>query len=868
MITRLSAFMCMQTPKSPALALTCAALLVVGSLSSVRAQSTPTVLTTSENEIARRQARAAEAQSLLKKSRRAAEDNNLEAAYALSLQAVDLVPAGQATDPNRAATVSAFSQTAMDYANWLISQGRYRDAERVAKTILSPAINPNFKPAARLLANLEQPDYYNKTIDPAFAAQRDDVQKLLNQAEGYTATGRYDLAMKRYEQVLNLDRYNTAARLGMETVNKERTTYYDEAYNETRSRMLWEVEQAWERPVPKRAGSTRSTASTSFQAAQESKAAITNKLNTIVIDEINFPEITIREYVDFLKLKSRQLDPNREGVNIVLKLSQQPTTTDAQPTEGTPTDDDATAQTTPSTTISISPPISNIPLIEAIRYLTELSDLKYKIDPFAVEILSPTASTEDLVTKEYRVSPGFIPVTPSVDSDSPVAGGRTAGGDTRLLNRRDAKKFLEEQGVPFTSEEAFARYIPSGSRLIVRNTQSAIDTIDTIIEGEMGVPPNQVEIESKFLEISQNNLNELGFDWLLGPLSIGGGVYGDGGTAGFNQETSGDYYSNYPFGQIGGNPVTAGTRSGIGTSLNSAITANSIDALIAQVPQGFNVASPGIFGIAGVFTNPQFQMVIRALSQKKGIDLMSAPKVTTKSGSKATVKIVRDFPYPQNFEPPEVPESTSGDLSLSGEGPGIRVTSNIITPANPTDFTTREVGVTLEVEPVVGADNYTIDLYLSPRVVNFDGFVNYGSPVIGPIYNPASILSGNPSGIETFTITPNTMNQPIFSIRSVDTNVTVWDGQTVALGGLIREDVQKVQDKVPLLGDIPLAGRLFRSNVDQNIKKNLIIFVTARLINAQGQPLIQENDEEEFVEPLGLPEDLPPPTFQTQKFGK
>jgi len=850
-------------PNAPVFLLCGAALFAAVSPLPIAAQSAPSVITTSENEIARRQARVTNAEALLEKSRRAAADKNPEAAYSLALQSVDLLPGGLPNDPNRASTISAFSQTAMDYANWLISQGRYQDAERVAKTILSPAINPNFKPAARLLANLEQTDYYNKTIDPAFAAEREDVQKLLNQAEGYAATGRYDLATKRYEQVLNLDRYNTAARNGMEAVNKQRTTYYDQAYNETRSRMLWEVEQAWERPVPKRNTSTRSTASSTFQAANESKALITKKLNDIVIKEINFPEITIREFVDFLKNQSRQLDPSKQGVNIVLKLSQQPTVGED---ESTDVEDSTDSQATPSTKISISPPINNIPLGEAIRYLTELTDLKYKIDPFAVEILSPTASTEDLVTKEYRVSPGFIPVTPSDDTALPTAGGRSSSGETRLLDRRDAKKFLEEQGVPFTSGEAFARYIPSGSRLIVRNTQSAIDTIDTIIEGEMGVPPNQVEIESKFIEISQNNLNELGFDWLLGPFSIGGGVYGDGGTIGLGQETSGDYYSNYPFSQVGGNPVTAGTRSGIGTSLNSAITANSIDALIAQVPQGFNVATPGIFGIAGVFTNPQFQMVIRALNQKKGIDLMSAPKVTTKSGSKATVKIVRDFPYPQNFDPPEVPESSSSNSTSTTAG--IVVTSSIVTPANPTDFTNRELGVTLEVEPVVGADNYTIDLYLSPRVVNFDGFVNYGSPVIGPRYNPASILTGNPSGIETYVITPNTMNQPIFSVRSVDTNVTVWDGQTVALGGLIREDVQKVQDKVPLLGDIPLAGRLFRSDVDQTIKKNLIIFVTARLINAQGQPLIQQDDEEDFVEPLGLPEDLPQPTFQTQKFGK
>lgn len=835
-------------------------------VSHLSAQQSPSVVTTAENEIVRRQAKAVEAAALLKKADQAASDNNFELAYTLSLQAVEMLPAGEAA--NRPSAVSQFSGIAMDYANRLIGQGRYQDAERVAKTILSPAINPNFKPAAQLLSNLEQTDYYNKTIDPAFAAKKEDIQKLLTQAEGFNATGRYDLAMKRYEQALNLDPYNIAARKGMDEVNKNRKTYYDEAYNETRSRMLWMVEQAWERPTPKRGTTIRSTSLSSFQAAQESKASITNKLNKIVIDEINFPEITIREFVDFLKLKSRQLDPDKQGINIVLKLA--PTTEPAAEGES---GEAAIPQTTPSTKISISPALTNIPLAEAIRYLTELSGLKYKIEPFAVNIISPSESTEDLITKEYRVSPGFIPVSTSSE-DTPTLGSGTSSDTTRLADRRDAKKFLEEQGVPFTSSQAFARYIPSGSRLIVRNTQSAIDTIDTIVEGEMGVPPNQVEIESKFLEISQNNLNELGFDWLLGPFSIGGGVYGDGGTVGLGQETSGDYYSNYPFSQVGGNPVTAGTRSGIGTSLNSAITANSLDALIAQIPQGTNVASPGIFGIAGVFTNPQFQMVIRALSQQKGVDLMSAPKVTTKSGSKATVKIVRDFIYPQTFEPPEIPESTGGAGNNNniggggGGGQGIRVTSSIITPANPTDFTPRELGVTLEVEPVVGADNYTIDLYLAPRVVNFDGFINFGSPVIGPRFDPAAILAGVPSGIETYTITPNIMNQPVFSVRSVDTNVTVWDGQTVALGGLIREDVQKVQDKVPLLGDIPLAGRLFRSNVDQTIKKNLIIFVTARLINAQGQPLIQQDIEEDYVDLVGLPEDLPKPSFERQKFGK
>jgi general secretion pathway protein D len=96
----------------------------------------------------------------------------------------------------------------------------------------------------------------------------------------------------------------------------------------------------------------------------------------------------------------------------------------------------------------------------------------------------------------------------------------------------------------------------------------------------------------------------------------------------------------------------------------------------------------------------------------------------------------------------------------------------------------------------------------------------------------------------------------------------VWDGQTVALGGLIREDVQKVNDKVPILGDIPLAGTLFRSEVEQKIKSNLIVFVTARLMDAAGQLLRPEDDsdQEEIVEPLGLPPDLERPGLTTKGF--
>jgi general secretion pathway protein D len=107
-----------------------------------------------------------------------------------------------------------------------------------------------------------------------------------------------------------------------------------------------------------------------------------------------------------------------------------------------------------------------------------------------------------------------------------------------------------------------------------------------------------------------------------------------------------------------------------------------------------------------------------------------------------------------------------------------------------------------------------------------------------------NLLTGAPT---QNVITPNVINQPIFSTRKVTTNVSVFDGQTVVLGGLMREDVQKVEDKTPFLGDIPLLGRLFRSNVDQHLKRNLVIFVSARLINPAGEPVRSDEETEEEV---------------------
>ena len=771
----------------------------------------------SEREIRILQERGNWAQSQTAKASLALADNDFETAFALSKSAVDALPAGgQASAGLRSVAMETFSKSAVSLATQRISEGRYEDAELVVGTATSKPYGSKYTPLLSLQNQLLDPNQFNRTMTPGFISKVEQVKQLLSEAQGLYESGRFDAAFNDYQKVLNLDPENTSARLGMEQVNKQRSSYAETAYNERRSEMITQVARAWELPVPK-FDTGASTIVEQSPIDMKGTSAISRKLQEIRIPQLNLSEETVREAVEKLQKKSRTLDttetdPAKKGVNIVLKLDPTKEALDG------------------GTKINLS--LNDLPLGEALKYIASAANLKVKIEPYAVAIVPLSEPTETLISKEYKVPPGFI-------TTATASAPTTAAGLPGTVGKSGAKEFLESQGVTFPAG-ATATYLASSSKLLVKNTQSNLDLIDSLVEVSLATPPSQVEIESRFLEISQNNLQELGFDWLMGAFNLPGGTgaYGGGGTVGNQQNQA---ISSFPFvnagvptgamqtaaGNVTGGNLTAGNRIG-----SSAVKANALDGLLFGSPAG---PAAGVLALAGIFTNPQFQVVLRAINQQKGIDLVSAPKVTVTSGRKATININRKFPYPKDYSPPTIPQSQGG-----GGSPA--------TPATPTSFETRNVGVQLEVEPTVGPDGYTIELSLSPQITEFQGFVNYGTPIqtLGPINN----LFGGWTGLtRPVTLTQNTINQPVFSVRQVDTQVTLYDGQTVALGGLLREDVQKVQDKTPIAGDLPLVGSLFRSSSNQRIKRNLLIFVSAGLLDPAGQPLIKsvENGQEVMV---------------------
>lgn len=764
-----------------------------------------------EREISRRLARIEDARQAMQKGDELYAKGDHEGAlaqYRAAKEIFDQLPNAPFIQDWRDLANLKFADCAAQVAREKAVIGDYETARKLIAEALAAV--PGHKAAKLFALHLDDPDRWPPALTPEHVENVGKVQKGLLLGSSSTEIGNYDQALSQFEDVLRIDPYNTAARRGMELAERKRAEYFESARDHQRSRMLNIVNEAWEhKPAVKGLRVENST-----DGGKAPTVYLSQKMQKIIFPQVQFSGASIDEAVEFLRVKSRDLDveeqdPARKGVNIILKAGDNPSTA------------------------SISLDLKDVPMVEALRYVTELAGMKFKVEPFAVLIVPVSETTAEQFTRIYKVPPDFesmgsgagaAPAAAAAPADPFAAGGAATPAASGLLARQNALEILKSQGIPFP-EGATAVFNKVTSQLIVKNTQPNLDLVEAFVDSIIGRVTKQVYITSKFVEVTQKNTDELGFDWLLGGaggnVELGGGTTGNSGVRANYSGTLADLVTA---GTV--NPVTRGLRSG-----SRAIRGDSIDSLFNPTDSSADTVSPGVLSIAGIFTDPQFGMVLRALSQRKGVDLMSAPSVTTKGGQQATVEVVREFIYPTEFDPPQIPTNVGG----GGGGLGIAggaASSIPVTPTTPTAFEMRPVGVRMEVDPVIG-ENGSIDLNLLPEVTEFDGFINYGSPIYS--IQPPSFVGGVLTPASKVELTPNIINQPIFSTRKVKTSVTVWDGQTVALGGLIREDVQDVEDKLPVVGDLPFIGRLFRSEVEDHFKRNLMIFVTAVLIDPAGQ---------------------------------
>ncbi|MBQ6470662.1 MAG: hypothetical protein IJJ33_01640, partial [Victivallales bacterium] len=348
-------------------------------------------------------------------------------------------------------------------------------------------------------------------------------------------------------------------------------------------------------------------------------------------------------------------------------------------------------------------------------------------------------------------------------------------------------------------------HYPKAGRLVVCNTPENLNKVEKILQ-ELNITPRQVSIEAKVVEIEQTTLNTLGFDWSF--------------LAGTTTYNSADASHSNHYLTRSNNDARHTSSTGIGKASSSfqlglgKETTSLTNGIRFATDFFADMVDDSLFNVYSIIGNYAFNTVIHALEQEGQSDVLSAPKVTTISGNTAQIKVVTVRYFPQSWSEPEI-TTGSGDNA-----------SDSYTPSTPQDFEAMDIGVLLDVTPTVSSDGYSIDMDVWPQVVDFLGY--------DTSFNTVQIINGKEYEMKTGMM-------PILSKREARTKVVVWDGETIVLGGMIQERMEKYEDRVPFLGRLPFLGKLFTSTGEKSVKTNLLIFVNARLVTPAGIP-IRPND--------------------------
>lgn len=773
---------------------------------------TPEELLAVQEEV-RRQAKEIEGLKKLDQACQEMSRNEFEKALKSFQEALSAMPVRPHTVETRQKAMRSEADCAYRLALKSYLEGNFKGAQDGINRALE--FYPAHRASARLSERIRQDEtrraqIASKPISPKMSPVYQDKQKKigadLQSGREYMAIKEYDSAEGEFKSVLIDDKLNPEASANLKKIAETRYLLETDEFQRMKAEMLAQIRDTWTPPIKKiLTGPKGETAETIITS--QARRRLLEKLNNITIEKIDFRNANIMDVVGYLHQQSvvsdRDQTPGEKGVNFFLNLrrpgekagSAAPAAPPAESADifaaegGSPAEGNAGVGSIPSITLTLT----RISLMQALKYITEFGGLKYRIEDNVVVIFPADVAYGELETRTYKIQPSIVETfmgtgtgQAAAESDKLELGGGGLGTGT-TTERKDMKQFFSNAGVPFPAGTSIV-YIPGQTLLIVKNTSENLENFERLLN-KLNVPTMLIEIEARFVEIGQNDLQEIGLEWLL--------------TDNWElaEKQSGLPPSMRERLQMNRNNITKGLRE--------------LNVAGGQVVPGVSGTMGSIVSISSILTNPELTVILHALEQQDGVNLLSAPKVTTKSGASAEIKVVKELIYPTEYQQQaqSIGTTSAGNQSL------VQI---VVTPSA---FETRDTGVILQVTPTVGPDNETIDLAMVPQVVELAEWIDYGSDV----------PTGDPNRTQHLTL-----NQPIFHSRSITTSISIWDGQTVVMGGLITEGQRNTEDKIPLLGDIPLLGYLFRTKTTQSIKKNLLIFVTANLVDPAGNKFKKE----------------------------
>ncbi|MBU6400177.1 MAG: hypothetical protein KGS61_07645 [Verrucomicrobia bacterium] len=649
--------------------------------------------------------------------------------------------------------------------------------------------SPNQPLAAPNPGDRAQAAESNQSARPPEANEAALRRMLLTDGIVLFQLGELDQAEAKFRQALKQEPTNQLALGYLAWIQDQRTGNKPRPTITTGMRAQGQLVQAgsaWNSPI-----NQNPYATTNLVRTGPGRERIEAKLARIRFQEsARFDGVPLSAVVEYLNAESIKGDPDKRGINFfVVNQGKNPaaapgTAPQIEPRTGKPIEGSS------QETVGLAEVAIQLPVLHDLS-LAELLDavckaaaqpIKYSVEEYAVIFSYRTLEPPQLYTRVYHVDPAtfreaLVAATGSREKSGPAAS--TGGARTNSAVEIEAmfRRWLVSLGLDFptnapvasepdqrgaersgSSSKKGAYYNDRNGLLFVRSFQQDLDVIDQALQVLNTAPP-QVRIEAKFTQLTGLDAKALGFDWVA---------------------------SNPP----GPAEAAAGVRSAHSAAGQS--------------------STPASATVTGILTDPQFRVVIDSLEKRAGVDLLSAPKVTTLSGRSAKVLTVQVRNIVTGVEVGSISNRVAGATQGS---PGVNYKTT------PMDF-----GVTLNVLPTVRPDGETIQIEAKGTVKEFLG---YDDPKETRLRNPGQATG---HGQTLYYEEP----LPRYRTQEVDGTCIVRDGQTVVLGGSVAEDVVKFKDKVAVLGDLPLVGRLFRREGTTREKKRLIIFITPTMVDTAG----------------------------------
>lgn len=439
--------------------------------------------------------------------------------------------------------------------------------------------------------------------------------------------------------------------------------------------------------------------------------------------------------------------------------------------------------------------VEEVPLEEILKFIEKNYDgIKYTVTDYAVWLTSPEKPAMTL--KSYQLSRGLVGQS-QFQMGVRTSGGARATGPSAVSGTtgRSLQRTLAQAAGAGGGAQAAGSFLeslmewmagwedewPEGSRWYLDRKTNTLFVLTTTgmhkqIRGALeliDVPPIQVLLTTKFIEVKMDDEFALGFDLQSGEVDAEGNV-------------------------------TSGWRTGLlepGPGLNALFTMGSGD--------------------------QRFQGILRAFQKVHRAKLLSAPQIIALNNFPATISVSKSFSYPTQYQ--------AVQTTTTSEGATVQNVDAFI----PSQFEQVDVGFFLEFVPSVGRDmkNITLDIHARVDEVEQD---------IKDFYNFVPIFPMDGEGGASLS---STIPRPVIDGREFTTKLVVEDGGVIVIGGLLRNQKIREMRKVPILGDIPLLGLLFRSRSVTNVKSNLVIIVQARILHPSGREYasVEEPSEPEWT---------------------